>query len=498
MADTLSNKPIDPVFVRAQFDGILAKEVMSFIKIDSDSALLTYNLATIACLVVAVEREREITDIIDSPPERFTKETFIKELVDIGLEQDADLESAVDSVIEMGCLTINSQGELKAEIVAFTITGFLDIMFPGMPGMNLVAFVMQMNDEVISGRKTLEYAKTSFIETLKSRGAAVTKKPEFHKTPDIKQTSGKVKKSNAKKNIKLKPLKISGKPSFYSTGGRGSDNVKVKSLFDKGQSEEKIKAAEAAEKAEAEKKLKEEEQKAKDLAQMEERIKQAEKKAAEAEKKAQELAIKEKERQIAKKKAEDAERKALELQKREAEKAAAKMETELKAMEEKLKAAEQERIRMEDNAKINSSEIRKKPDEPEKNIPQSDDADDIEARIAAFEAELAMPCPLCKKGKVVSETTSAGKDYYTCSDKNCRFVSWDKPYHFPCPQCSNPYLVEFDLPSGDKGLKCPRAGCSYTQDNLLDPVQNIALQAEKIMPRKKKKKRVVRRVRRRR
>lgn len=505
MSTTSNNNTIDPVFVRNQFDEILAGEITSFIKIDSESVLLSYNLATIACLVIAVERERDLSDSSDFPIERFTKKTFIEELVEIGLEHDEGLEKAVDSVIEMGFLSVDSQGKLKAEVSAFTTTGFLDVMFPGMPGMNLVAFVMQMNDEVISGRKTLEYAKTSFIETLKSRGVAVTREKAEQVKSGVsvkkihtgsKKTSDLLKKTNAKKIARIKLRKQSEKPSFYSRSGFASENVKVKSLFDKEPTDGE--AAQAAERAEAEKKQKEEEQrqekqKAKELAEMEERIRKAEEKAELAEKKAREIAKHEEELKAAEKAKEEAAKKALELKKLEAEKAAEKMAAELKAMEEKLKAAEEKQAIMEQEDDDNLSDIKSKDDHSKEKVSPSDD---IEARIAAFEAELAMPCPLCQKGKVVTEKTSAGKDYYTCSDKECRFVSWDKPYHFPCPQCKNPYLVEFDLPSGEKGLKCPRAGCSYTQDNTLDPLQNLALKAEKKIP--KKKKRIVRRVRRRR
>jgi hypothetical protein len=128
--------------------------------------------------------------------------------------------------------------------------------------------------------------------------------------------------------------------------------------------------------------------------------------------------------------------------------------------------------------------------EPE---PEPEDEADLASRIAAFEAELAMPCPICLDGKIVPVTTAKGKTYYTCSSKGCRFVSWEKPYHFECPLCKNPFLTEFTTPPGDKGLKCPRAGCSYAQNNLLDPRQNPAPGAG---PAKKKKK-LVRRVKRR-
>jgi hypothetical protein len=60
--------------------------------------------------------------------------------------------------------------------------------------------------------------------------------------------------------------------------------------------------------------------------------------------------------------------------------------------------------------------------------------------------------------------------------------------------CKNPFLIELQISGDTKGLKCPRASCSYTQKNLLDPKQNMAAEAADLQP--KKKRRVVRRKRR--
>jgi ssDNA-binding Zn-finger/Zn-ribbon topoisomerase 1 len=107
-----------------------------------------------------------------------------------------------------------------------------------------------------------------------------------------------------------------------------------------------------------------------------------------------------------------------------------------------------------------------------------------------------MPCPLCKEGEIVSRTTEKGKDFFSCTNPECRFVSWDKPYHFECPLCKNSFLVEMTASNGEKGLKCPRAACSYTQDNLMDPKLNMARKAAAGTAPRKKKRRVVRRKRR--
>ncbi len=168
MADEIS-----PLFVREQLDQILAREIIAFIDVDTDMAMMSFNLATISCITIIVEREREIKQYSDFPPERYVRQSFIEELGDIGLERDDHLERAIDSLVTMGYISRADAGEFKAEMPAFMMAGFLDSMFPGMQGMNLIAFVLQMNDEVNSGRKTLELAMASFETSLKTRGVTV-------------------------------------------------------------------------------------------------------------------------------------------------------------------------------------------------------------------------------------------------------------------------------------------------------------------------------------
>jgi hypothetical protein len=44
----------------------------------------------------------------DSLPERFTRETFVDELEEIGLEKDNNLLKAVDSVIKDGFISVEA------------------------------------------------------------------------------------------------------------------------------------------------------------------------------------------------------------------------------------------------------------------------------------------------------------------------------------------------------------------------------------------------------
>ncbi len=479
--DLKSGKEINPFFVSTQLDEILAREITSFIDVDSDAAMISFNLATISCITIIVEREREIRQYADFPPERYQLENFTSELVDIGLEKDVYLETAIRSSLKNGYISENEKGEFKAEMPSFMMAGFLDSMFPGMQGMNLIAFVLQMNDEVISGRKTLELAKQSFESTLKSRGVSVSRDHAQKRASEMASGVQTVPAQTKEISAKLKKLKkenIDRLSTLMKTRKKRSDEytqkVQVTDVFDKGPSKEEI----AAQKAEIEKTealARKEAELARQLAQKDEQIKQAEEAAKKVAQQLKELEEKELALKAAQEKAEAFAAREAQMAKREAQ---------LKAMEERIRQKEDENVRQEKESKIQEDTAQ------ETSIILEED---IESRIAAFELELSMPCPVCHKGEIKEKTTEKGKLFFSCSKPDCRFVSWDKPYHFECPLCKNSFLIETQ--TGDtKGLKCPRASCSYTQNNLLDPQQNMAVEAAGLQP--KKKRRVVRRKRR--
>ncbi|OGR43801.1 MAG: DNA topoisomerase I [Desulfobacula sp. RIFOXYB2_FULL_45_6] len=473
--DVKQDQELDPGFVRDQLDEILAQEITALLDIDSKSAMLSFNLASIACITLIVEREREISQYPESPPERYTKESFIHELTEIGLERDMILEKAVLLVLNNGYISIDTKGLLKAEMPSFMMMGFLDNMFPGMPGMNLVGFVLQINEEVNSGRKTLELARESFQSTLKSRGVLVSKDTAEKKAAEIAAGLGtmpgqtqeialKLKQDNLDRLSKL--IKTRKKRSMDSAG-----QLNIKDVFDKGPSKEELEAEKAEDEARKAAAF------ARELAEKEEKIKEAEEAAKEAAKQLEEIAQREKELIKAQEAAEKANRKAAELEAREA--VMAEKEARLKALEEKLKQEEEKR-RIEEEKEAGSKEV----EETEEDALSDED---IDSRIAAFENDLTMPCPLCKKGEIISKTTEKGKEFFTCTNSGCRFVSWDKPYHIECPLCKNPFLIETVTPTGEKGLKCPRASCSYRQNNLFDPKQNQVQAVSGASPKKIKK-----------
>lgn len=474
--------------VRKQLDEILVKEITALLDVDSNMALMSFNLATIACIIISVDREREIKEYADSPPERFNRKSFTSELVDIGLDQDDYLDNAISTVLGSGYITILPNGEFKSEMPAFMMVGFLDSMFPGMQGLNLIAFILQMNDEVNSGRKNLDLAKQSFETTLKTRGVSVTKDRAQERATEMVKGGHKAVTVQSKQILaRLKREKLNKLSQLIKSRRQRTDGyrekVKIKNLFDKEPSPEEIEVEKQ--------KNREDEKAALKAAELEKKLAEKEAKIKEAEVAVQKFAEQLKVIEEKEKAAEEARAQAIAAQKK--EEALAAREQEMAEKEARLIALEKELKRKEEEAK-KEDEAKKS---AERQAEQAKAQDDIESRIADFERTLAMPCPLCRDGRVEEKTTDKGKIFYSCNQKDCRFVSWNKPYHFECPLCKNPFLTEFITPSGTPGLKCPRVSCTYSQDNLLAPVQHIAATAAPTAPPPKKKK-LVRRVKRRR
>jgi ssDNA-binding Zn-finger/Zn-ribbon topoisomerase 1 len=105
---------------------------------------------------------------------------------------------------------------------------------------------------------------------------------------------------------------------------------------------------------------------------------------------------------------------------------------------------------------------------------QVKDDEDIEKKIAEFEEQLGMTCPLCRTAGIRANETARGKIYYHCINKDCNFISWGKPYYITCPRCSNSFLVEASNSVGKAILKCPRATCHHWQNFPWDEPDEIA------------------------
>ncbi|MFZ5571271.1 MAG: hypothetical protein ACOZF0_12745 [Thermodesulfobacteriota bacterium] len=437
--------------VRAQFDAVIVRHIQRLLELQTLANTVTFTLSSISCLLLIVERENEIRKFPASPPKRYTRETFFDDLADIGLEVDDDLMLSFQTLVQHGYVAILDDDRYHAQISAFALVSFLDNLFPGMTGLNLVGYILQMINEVISNRKKLQDALEQFDQTLLSQGIPLSKqKLQQNEKETLKKHVDKVVGSFESRKIsedvksafteRLSRLRSRDEqavptPKVYQSV-RPSGAVAVQELFPKRPVEQP--AGQPEQKPESEPEFPVNGTAVGDVPDSGPAA--AHQAALEAEQKAAELAARE------------AQMKAAEIAAREAEIRA--REAEIRARELEIQAREAE-MRLQE----------KKTESP----PDGDELPGIEKKIEAFQENLAMECPLCHTGRIRMEETETRRKYYTCSNGNCGFISWGKPHAFSCPLCRNSFLVEFTA-QDRVGLKCPRATCSFSQNHLGPPI----------------------------
>lgn len=435
--------------IKEKLDAILDKNLRKLDQISVLGKVVQMDMVTVAALHLLVEREGEIEDDEHTKKQRYTRKAFLNDMTEIGFEIDDDLMKKIQDIVDNECVVIDGKGAYHAQALAKDVVGNINKMFPGMPGMNLIAYVIQTLEEIMTGRKDLDKGIEQFDKALQSRGRPLTfvhlrteKKTESQKAQDrlrraqereeSRKASDQLKVIYSEKIASLRKnlLRVKEEPMVVTKRAIGADDFQIKEV-----SPQKIREAQERERQEQER---------------------LEQERLERERQEQERQKQELERLAREKEERDRlERERLEQERLDRERQEAREREE----EERLRLEQETQERLE-RERLEKERLEAEPAKQELSI---------EEQIAAFERQQAATCPLCHNGKILQETTDSNRTYYKCSNPSCKFISWDKPHMFACPQCRNPYLLEAHRPDGTVGLKCPLATCSYTQVGLGRP-----------------------------
>ncbi len=482
MEKDAGQEKLAPHEVREHFDTTLAQHMERLVGTSKGIGALPLNLATISCLVLLAERESEIKGFSSNPPERYTDETFHNDLAELGLDSHEDLKTALQDMVQKEYFEIDADGSFFAKKPAISMAKLLDQAFPGMPGMNLLAYLVQTMDEVLSGRKDLESAINQFAQTLQMQGVAPSRekpRPEMAPTPEIHQQQPTRKKRlklsdiyrRRKAETRSQAVPVSrSEPRIVSASGELSQ-FEVKELFPKGERSPGIagdlgedvgtQEPEGSEKATG--------------------LKPGDRPtefppSVETEGPYEEPAVSEETAQGISPEP-GSEEPDLHEETVSGDTALEDVPSDQEMPLPVSEPVEQETDLSADTTEVEKPETRADQTEAHSTVETEYETDIvseahetirtddlIEERIAAFEEDLAMVCPVCTTGKVKAEQTAKGKVFYVCSNKNCVFVSWGKPYHIVCPQCRNPFLIESTERDGKTILRCPKATCRHRQN----------------------------------
>ncbi len=409
-----------------QFNEIFSKHLKRLIGSEYEIDTPALDSISILLITLLMERENEIKSFAADEIDRYTRETLTEDIKDMGLNADRDMNEVIENMIEEDYVRVDSD-RLIPQKPAMNLARLLDMVFPKMPGMNLAAYCIQTIDEVKSNRKDIDSARTQFDQTLRMQGVPLGKKPpdNDNKKPVILGRTPSDNTSKGYQDAPIEPKVLS--PDAYkgkihittlNFGEYGSDNAEPDITLP-----------------------------VSDDTVVHEQIAQS--KASTAE-------IPDQDSMLSPEETSD--------------------DPKLTNQDKKSDCDNNDDV-------SKTAPIRKEPEtvketlegEPEsetkKEISPIND-DDIEKRVTAFEEDLSLGCPICKKSKLKVENTATGKTYYKCSNTDCSFISWGKPHHIICPKCNNPFLIETSDNAGQTILKCPRATCRYVEKTGPDTVLN--------------------------
>jgi len=416
-----------------QFDEILLKHLKRLIGSKYGIDKLVLNCMTISLITLLMERENEIETFASDEIDRYTRETLIEDFKDIGFSADQDMNVIIENMIQKGYMLVDGD-RLIPQKPATSMARLMDMVFPKMPGMNLVAYFVQTMDEVRSNRKDIDSATTQFDQILQMQGIPLEKESldKEIKTPEILGRKSSDSVFNHSKNSSNEPKVLS--PDAY----KGKIQITKLNFGESGlnKTEPDIIPTGMMTTSEAPAKTVSDDP-----------IQRFDASAAETPAHDSILSVEEISQD---RKPTGPDKKNLYDGKDDFSKIASTP-----------KEPETGKEAVEDHSEIrNKKEI----------FPISDD--DIEKRISAFEEDLALECPICRQSKLRVKSTATGKSYYKCSNKECSFISWGKPHHILCPKCNNPFLIETSNKAGTTSLKCPRATCRYHEKIRPDMVMN--------------------------
>jgi len=130
------------------------------------------DVATLACLVLLTEREGQLKS--NELTSRFTPEDLSREISELGVPMNGNLQEIIRMLERSGYVRVQEDSFLVSETPLLEMCRLLDEIFPRMPGLNLVAYLVQTMEEVLSGRKGLDEAHQQLDQVLEMHGAPLS------------------------------------------------------------------------------------------------------------------------------------------------------------------------------------------------------------------------------------------------------------------------------------------------------------------------------------
>ncbi len=130
------------------------------------------SIQSLSCILLVHKREEKLTKDNGSAS-RYTSETLMDDLGDVGVPMDAGYDEVIQQIHNENYISIDDDDQYYSERLSMVLIKLFNIIYPTMKGFLLIAYFVQTADEIDSGQKTLEEAVGQMNDFLKTNGVSV-------------------------------------------------------------------------------------------------------------------------------------------------------------------------------------------------------------------------------------------------------------------------------------------------------------------------------------
>ncbi len=159
--------------VLAELDRILKTNTLKHIGIKRAVPGFNISIPMLSSLFLIHQREKEITAAAEDPVERYSSETLMDDMMDVGVPAGVDFADTINRMHAESYIGIDENDFYHENRLGAVLVKLFTMIYPTMPGLTMVAYFNQTVDEIESGRKTFELAVEQANKQLQVEGIAV-------------------------------------------------------------------------------------------------------------------------------------------------------------------------------------------------------------------------------------------------------------------------------------------------------------------------------------
>lgn len=159
--------------IRDRLDKVLADSTLKHMGIKKQVPGFNIGIPLLSSVFLIHEREKEISASKANCIERYNSESLMDDLIDIGVSIDINYALIIEQIQNENYICIDENDWYYEKRLGVILIKLFSLIYPTMPGLNMIAYFNQTAEEIESGRKPLELAIEQVNKQLQVEGIAL-------------------------------------------------------------------------------------------------------------------------------------------------------------------------------------------------------------------------------------------------------------------------------------------------------------------------------------